>query len=396
MTRSGTKRKNHRRPPISFEPWLCSGCSQVARPALSSPFLPLLAATGFVLRSPPEVAQRLAAELGFARLSPVLRPELFLDGSSFREARSFGPPPGGSPRPPAPLLRSRFYFYFFSSWDDEFSITSSVSSCAQHEGLVSETSPLVFTTLLVFHIKIVLNGKTLNSFTKPKVAVLFWSISCSFRWSRGCTFSGDTKVSDVRLVLDSPLRAVTLTSFCFGLVFFNESVVLICPLATPRLRRSLRRNWWRSASPAGRPTETLLFLIPNSPTLLGQKPSYKRKLANRRSPITFSGYFLSKALPNKRSGRCLRHAAGERVQKKKKFPQVFSAPCKKADAKQSDGLACARGLSHWRLKKRKKKKKANTEKHSRVFSLGSTFRRLWEGVPGVPVSFHGAFSQFCP
>lgn len=181
-----------------------------------------------------------------------------------------------------------------------------------------------------------------------------------------------------------------------GLFFFNESVVLICPLATPRLRRSLRRNWWRSVSPAGRPTETLLFLIPNSPTLLGQKPSYKRKLANRRSPITFSGYFLSKALPNKRSGRCLQRAAGERVQKKKNFPQVFSAPCKKADAKQSDGLACARGLSHWRLKKRKKKKKANTEKHSRVFSLGSTFRRLWEGVPGVPVSFHGAFSQFCP
>lgn len=144
---------------------------------------------------------------------------------------------------------------------------------------------------------------------------------------------------------------------------------MICPLAMPRLRRSLRRNWWRSASPAGRPTETLLFLIPNSPTLLGQKPSYKRKLANRRSPITFSGYFLSKALPNKRSGRCLRHAAGERVQKKKNFPQVFSAPCKKADAKQSDGLACARGLSHWRLKKRKKKKKKPIPKSTVEYSV---------------------------
>lgn len=82
-------------------------------PALPRPPPSLaIAATGFVLRSPPEVAQRLAAELGFARLSPVPRPELFLGGSSFREARSFGPP-RGSPRPPAPLLRSRFCFYFF-------------------------------------------------------------------------------------------------------------------------------------------------------------------------------------------------------------------------------------------------------------------------------------------
>lgn len=113
MTRSGTKRKNHRRPPISFEPWLCSGCSQVARPAPSSPFLPLLAATGFVLRSPPEVAQRLAAELGFARLSPVLRPELFLDGSSFREARSFGPPPGAPRAHPPPFSGHVFIFIFF-------------------------------------------------------------------------------------------------------------------------------------------------------------------------------------------------------------------------------------------------------------------------------------------
>lgn len=113
MTRSGTKRKT-----IAALPFHSS--RGFALDAPKSPALPrpppslAIAATGFVLRSPPEVAQRLAAELGFARLSPVPRPELFLGGSSFREARSFGPPRGlpAPTRPPSPVT---FLFLFFSS-----------------------------------------------------------------------------------------------------------------------------------------------------------------------------------------------------------------------------------------------------------------------------------------
>lgn len=78
---------------------------------------------------------------------------------------------------------------------------------------------LCFYYLVSIPHKIVLNGKTRN-FTKPKVAVLFWSISCSFQWSRGCIFFLVTRRSVMpRCWQQSAQSCPSLLLHSFGLLF---------------------------------------------------------------------------------------------------------------------------------------------------------------------------------
>lgn len=66
------------------------------------------------------------------------------------------------------------------------SLTWLLISCAQHEGLVSKTSLLVFYNLVSIPHKIVLNGKTLSSLPNQRLLVDFEASCVHSSESRGC------------------------------------------------------------------------------------------------------------------------------------------------------------------------------------------------------------------
>lgn len=161
------------------------------------------------------------------------------------------------------LLRSHFCFL-------EISLTWLLISCAQHEGLVSKTSLLVFYYLVSIPHKIVLNGKTRNSLPNQRLLFYFEAsrvhsseaeAALSFWWHEGqwCQAVGD-----------SLLRAVPLFFYSLSGFFFNPEwswcVLYVSPAVVgpwARLDRSL--------SPLmDTPSRHWCSLLLNLPTLLGK------------------------------------------------------------------------------------------------------------------------------
>lgn len=155
--------------------------------------------------------------------------------------------------PPMTLPEVTFCFL------EMISLTWLLISCAQHEGLVSKTSLLVFYYLVSIPHKIVLNGKTLNSLPNQRLLFYFEAsrvhsseaeAALSFWWHEGqwCQAVGD-----------SPLRAVPLFFYPLSGLFLTQSGLGLSLTSALLWRGSLSRAWSQSVSPDGHPVKTLVF-----------------------------------------------------------------------------------------------------------------------------------------